>query len=80
MPFYGQEELSEAPDAVDRPLRTFTFVYEPDMELITVEAHLIEFKAGHVAFWREGPDKAFQGTLVLAEANTNVLELREVTK
>lgn len=79
MHFYGQENVPKAPDAVDRPLRTFTFVYEPDMELITVEAHLIEFKAGHVAFWREGPDKNFQGTLVLAEANTNVLELREVT-
>ena len=79
MHFFGQETVSETPGPVDRPLRTFTFTHEPSMEFITVKAQFIEFKAGHVAFWREGPDKDFQGTLVLAEANANVSELREVT-
>jgi hypothetical protein len=78
MPFYGQEELPETPSPVGRPLRTFTFKTFGG-KAKEVEAQFIEFKAGHVAFWREGPDKDFQGTLVLAEANTNVSELREVT-
>lgn len=81
MPFYGQEAAVSAPPAqVGRPIRTFRYFDATGEFEHYVEAHFIEFKPGHVAFWREGPDPDFQGTLVLAEANTNVTELREVQK
>ena len=79
MHFFGQEEaVSAPPTAVERPIRKFQYK-DFGGRRKEVEAHFIEFKPGHVAFWRQGPDPDFQGTLVLAEANSNVSELREVS-
>ena len=77
MPFFGKEAEHPPAPPMGRPVRTFTFK-DCIGQRRSVEAHFIEFKPGHVAFWREGPDQDFQGTLILAEANSNVNELKEV--
>lgn len=80
MHFFGQEAtVSAPPTAVERPIRKFTFL-DREGQRCSVEAQFIEFKPDHVAFWREGPDPDFQGTLILAEANSNVNELKEVQR
>lgn len=78
LPFFGKEAEHPPAPSLGRPLRTFTFFDATGELQQEVEAHFIEFKPDHVAFWREGPDPDFQGTLVLAEANSNVNELKEV--
>ena len=80
-PFFGQEHLptpTAAASSLARPLRKYSFIYEPDMELQTVEAHYTKFESGHISFWVDRPEHNVQDTLVLAELNANVLELREV--
>ena len=77
MPFYGQEDVSETPSEVDRPLRKYSFKTWGGKHK-EVEASYVEFKAHHVAFWLDRSEPNVQDTLVLAEPSTNVAELREV--
>lgn len=68
-----EPEAAAAPAAP--PLTTFTYkTYAGRAQ--TVEAHLVSFMPAHVAFWRDVGDD--MNVLVLAEANTNVHELREM--
>jgi hypothetical protein len=61
--------------AAEAPLSTFTYKTFSGKEK-TVEAHYVNFMPGHVAFCLDGPER---GVIVLAEVNTNVHELREVS-
>jgi len=73
MTFPGMEH--RPPVAEEKPLSTFTYkTFGGRAE--TVRAHYVNFMPGHVAFFRDvGGD---MNVLVLAEANTNVRELREM--
>ena len=79
MPFYGQEELPEAPSAVDRPIRTYSYFDASGEHPREVKANFIRFEPHHVSFWLERTDPDSQATLVLAETHTSVTELTEVT-
>lgn len=71
MTFYGREKE----DATESPLRTFSY-HTNTGRLVTVEAHYVQFMAGHVSFWTKGADG--YDFLVLAEANTKVFNLKEL--
>lgn len=74
MTFLGQEPgPPESP--VDKPMATFTYKTFGGKEK-TVQAHYVNFMPGHVAFCQDAGDD--RGFIVLAEANTNVHELREM--
>jgi len=76
--FFGKDAEPTA-DSGEKPLRTWQFFRPmPDFAPRTVEAHFIRFEANHVTFWRDRPEPNVQDTLILAEINTSVLELKEV--
>lgn len=78
MPFFGKEGLSDTPAQVARPLRTYEFFDAEGLNRMVIEANYIKFEAGHIAFWLDRPEQNVQDTLVLAEALTNVTELKEL--
>jgi len=76
MPFFGKEN-EPTEDSGDKPLRTWNYKTWGGKQQ-TVVAHYLRFEANHVAFWRDRPEPNVQDTLILAEINTSVLELKEV--
>lgn len=76
MTFFGQENEVKEPVAAEAPLRTYTYKKASGRE-ITVEAHFLQFTAGHVNFWKTRADDK-QDTLILSEANGNVHSLKEI--
>jgi len=78
MHFFGQENVSEAPSPVERPLRTYEYFDAEGLNREVIEANFVKFEAGHVTFWLDRPESNVQDTLVRAEANINVTELKEL--
>ena len=76
MTFFGKENEPEAV-AGAKPLRTYTYKTWGGSSR-EVQAHYVHFNANHVNFWQSRPDSE-QDTPILAEANSNVNELKEVT-
>lgn len=73
MTFYGKE-----PDAaMQKHLRTFTFT-SASGEVETLDASYVEFMNDHVVFSLE--NEGTWDSLVLAKANRDVNDLREITK
>lgn len=76
MSFYGKDETAKEPE--QRSLRTYTYKTWGGKDR-SVEAHYIQFQPDHVSFWVDGEDGR-QDQLALAEANTDVRDLKEVVK
>lgn len=75
MHFPGKEHEVVAPQA--KPLRKFRYM-DWGGRWKTMEAHVIQFAPEHVLFWIERPGK--ENRLVLAERNSDVQHLTEVTE
>jgi hypothetical protein len=78
MTFFGKENDPKAPETPDTPLRTYLYSKPGEKQKVHVRAHYVTFCNDHIAFWQSRTDEE-QSTLILAEANTNVLDLKEVT-
>jgi hypothetical protein len=78
MSFFGKENESKDAETPDTPLRTYLYSKPGLKQKVHVRAHYVTFNNDHIAFWQSRTDEE-QNTLILAEANTNVLDLKEVT-
>lgn len=74
MSFPRPEPEQPPTSAKDQPLRTFTYK-KWSGRTETVQAHYIQFTAGHVTFWLERPGE--WDFLVIAETNKDCQDIKE---
>ena len=77
MSFYGKENEAKAPSTA-LPLRTYSYKRWGGEERV-IEAHYVNFTAGHVNFWVRRSDDE-QDTLIFSDVNAQITALKEVTE